>query len=348
VRPLFSLLILFLETFGTSNRYGSLYLPPYALSKARQAQQDLKQKKLSPPSDSVSDVSDLPLVAQAEKKKKKHASKVLSRVISGVSKSSKNELATEVTLTAPAAVVGAPPSNSPPTLPAAATPSNTHSNLIGTNWMDAEFTDQSDLEKSMSRDLRMNHKFLVRGKNYARDGKKIETGPAIFRLVIMEIYEVESGTRHDHIASMGRAKQRIDALNRFARPPACPSHDEPTSLAEPPYLYVMNFQIPGDPPVSILSIFAGPPSLAEVVENDTEDTACYKRMWQSYYTSTFESEADRLESWGLDDSNGSDGLNPPALPENGPKGSWKLPSDITWGSPKEPGVYPITDFKNMR
>lgn len=27
---------------------------------------------------------------------------------------------------------------------------------------------------------------------------------------------------------------------------------------------------------------------------------------------------------------------------------WKLPSDITWGDPHEPGVYPVTDFKNMR
>lgn len=97
-----------------------------------------------------------------------------------------------------------------------------------------------------------------------------------------------------------------------------------------------------------MSIFAGSPSLAVINESDTEDTACYKRMWQSYFNSTFENENDRLESWGLDDSNGNDGLNPASLPENGPKGSWKLPSDITWGSPKEPGVYPITDFKNMR
>jgi hypothetical protein len=30
----------------------------------------------------------------------------------------------------------------------------------------------------------------------------------------MELYEVESGTRHDHVASKGLAKERIDALNR--------------------------------------------------------------------------------------------------------------------------------------
>lgn len=110
----------------------------------------------------------------------------------------------------------------------------------------------------------------------------------------------------------------------------------------------MNFQIPGDPPVSIMSIFAASPSIATISPNDTEDTACYKRMWSSYFNSTFESEVDRLESWGLDDSNGSDGLNPPPPIDQGPKAGWKLPSDITWGSPKEPGVYPITDFKNMR
>lgn len=110
----------------------------------------------------------------------------------------------------------------------------------------------------------------------------------------------------------------------------------------------MNFQIPGDPPVSIMSIFAGSPSLTEVLPNDTEDTACYKRMCQTYFNSTFENEVDRLDSWGLDDSNGNDGLNPSHQQDMGSKSTWKLPSDITWGSPREPGVYPITDFKNMR
>jgi hypothetical protein len=119
------------------------------------------------------------------------------------------------------------------------------------------------------------------------------------------------------------------------------------SLPEPPLMYIMNFQIPGDPPVSIMSIFAASPTIAVISPTDTEDTICYKKMWQNYYNSTFETEADRLESWGLDDSNGSDGLNP--TPHDASKaGGWKLPSDITWGSPKEPGVYPITDFKNMR
>ena len=108
----------------------------------------------------------------------------------------------------------------------------------------------------------------------------------------------------------------------------------------------MNFQIPGDPPVSIMSIFAASPSIATISPNDTEDTACYKKMVSSYMNSIFETESDRLESWGLDDSNGSDGLNPAI--DQGAKAGWKLPSDITWGSPKEPGVYPITDFKNMR
>jgi hypothetical protein len=42
------------------------------------------------------------------------------------------------------------------------------------------------------------------------------TGPAVFRLVVAEIIEVEEGfKRYDHIATMGRVKQRIDALKRF-------------------------------------------------------------------------------------------------------------------------------------
>lgn len=107
---------------------------------------------------------------------------------------------------------------SPSTSPTSTSPilqTTIFNNLKGTNWMDAEFTDQTEAEKLMYRDLRMDHKFLVRGKNYAQDGKKIQTGPAIFRLVVMDVYEVETGSRHDHVASLGRAKQRVDALNRY-------------------------------------------------------------------------------------------------------------------------------------
>lgn len=213
-----------------SNRYGSLYLPPYALAKVRQLQQD--RKKSEEPvsvertlSDSSTDFNELShlnptisslthgvgylpmLPSSGTKKKKRHTPKVLSRVISGVSKSRSEAGTGEV----PPTPVQAAPAPAPQPTP----PPKIHSNITGTNWMDVEFTDQSDAEKYMYRDLRMTHKFLVRGKNYARDGKKIQTGPAIFRLVIMDLYEVETGTRHDHIASMGRAKQRIDALNRF-------------------------------------------------------------------------------------------------------------------------------------
>lgn len=210
-----------------SNRYGSLYLPPYALAKVRQAQQDRKKpdepisvdRTLSDTADELSHlnptISSLThgvgyfpmLPSNSTKKKKIHTPKVLSRVIGGVTKSAKTEAGTGEVPT-PTQVVPPPPQPIPPP--------KVHSNITGTNWMDAEFTDQTDAEKYMYRDLRMGHKFLVRGKNYARDGKKIQTGPAIFRLVIMDLYEVETGTRHDHIASMGRAKQRVEALNRFS------------------------------------------------------------------------------------------------------------------------------------
>lgn len=118
--------------------------------------------------------------------------------------------------------------------------------IRGSNWQDVEFTDQTAEERAMYRDLRADHKFLVRGQNYMSDHKKIHagestwgvvamfvlinvgaeyfvitkraypSGPALCRLVIMELYEVESGVRHDHIASLGLAKERVDALNRCA------------------------------------------------------------------------------------------------------------------------------------
>jgi hypothetical protein len=191
----------------------------------RQAHQDRKKRDETVSaqrtfSDSSVDLNDhtnlnslpMPQTNDVVKKKKRHAPKVLSRVISGVSKSTKPDIPHEIPIPAPAPTPPPAPSSPP------ATPIKIDNNLIGTNWMDAEFLDQTDAERSMYRDLRMGHKFMVRGKNYARDGKKILTGPAIFRLVVMDVYEVETGTRHDHIASMGRAKQRIDALNRSPPP----------------------------------------------------------------------------------------------------------------------------------
>ena len=48
--------------------------------------------------------------------------------------------------------------------------------------------------------------------------------------------------RHDHVASRGLAKKRVAAI---------------TSLPGQPFVIVINYQLPGDPPVSLVSYFAG-------------------------------------------------------------------------------------------
>jgi hypothetical protein len=98
----------------------------------------------------------------------------------------------------------------------------------------------------------------------------------------MDIFAVDEGDRHDHVASMGRAKARIDVLN---------------SLPEPPYVFVLNFQIPGDPPVSIVSYWAVRKDIVERSGND-ETVRKWFNLFLRYLD--FPSEPERLRAWGLD------------------------------------------------
>ena len=68
-----------------------------------------------------------------------------------------------------------------------------------------------------------------------RDKKKIDAGPALFRLMSMEIFSVEEGDSHFHVATQGVIKRRVEAA---------------LCLQHPPFLFIINFQLPGDPPVS--------------------------------------------------------------------------------------------------
>ena len=75
------------------------------------------------------------------------------------------------------------------------------------------------------------------------DKKKIPAGPALCKLLCLETFEVNidrDGDRHDHIAQRGVVKRRIDAIQ---------------CLKDPPFLFILNFQIPGEPPVSDICIY---------------------------------------------------------------------------------------------
>ena len=209
--------------------------------------------------------------------------------------------------------------------------------VIGNSWKDVMFTDQSESEKGFYQDLQYNHGFSVRGKNYGMDRKKVDSGPALCRLILLELYEVEIDTtadtellhlhRHDHISSQGAVKARLDALK---------------AIEEPPFVFVMNFQIPGDPPISIVSMFAVPPELSEpITSKDSAEMQAHKRLWQAFINMP-SSEEERLAQCLQAEREAEEEAASSYF------SSWKAPSDITWGAKEEPGVFPLTDFKNQR
>ena len=63
--------------------------------------------------------------------------------------------------------------------------------------------------------LRIADNSLVR---WARCGMQIDPGPGITNFLCLEVYEVDASTgqrdRHDHIASRGAVKKRINALSQ--------------------------------------------------------------------------------------------------------------------------------------
>lgn len=145
-----------------------------------------------------------------------------------------------------------------------------------------EFTDLHPGLRAIWSDAGPRNTCKVRGLTYMDDKVKVPAGPAMCRLVHMDIFTVDDGDRHDHVVSMGRAKARIDVFN---------------SLPEPPYVFVLNFQIPGDPPVSIVSYWAVP---KDIVERSGGDETV--RKWFDLFLRymNFPSEPDRLRVWGLD------------------------------------------------
>lgn len=105
----------------------------------------------------------------------------------------------------------------------------------------------------------------------------------------------------------------------------------------------MNFQIPGDPPVSIMSIFAAPPDLRQEHVADSREERVHKKMWRRYLDMPA-SNKERLKVLGLDSKPAVAVSETPETPGS----HWKIPSDITWDDASAPGVYPVSDFKNTR
>jgi hypothetical protein len=75
---------------------------------------------------------------------------------------------------------------------------------------------------------------------------QVDAGPAIAKIALMENIHVDVskyGDRLDHIAAIGRVKRRVEIM---------------TSLPGNPFVILLNLQIPGDPPCSIVFYFILP------------------------------------------------------------------------------------------
>ena len=115
------------------------------------------------------------------------------------------------------------------------------------------------------------------------DQKKVAPGPAMSKLMLLELYEVEAkdGDRHDHVVSRGKAKQRLEALR---------------TLPEHLFFIVFNIQLPGDPPISIVSYFAVPLDLME--KYPSRATAKFLDMFEKFVDAP-RTERQRLAAWGV-------------------------------------------------
>ena len=223
-----------------------------------------------------------------------------------------------------------------------------------------EFEDLESSARDIFRDRSYAHTFKVRGPTYFIDQQKTDPGPAMMKLMLMELYEVEPKDidRHDHIASRGLGQERVQVLR---------------NLPGNPFIFVVNFQVAGDPPVSLVSYFAMPPDVYERYPGiDTEN--CLKLFKEFINMPT--TEKDRLSLWGLSEKTaednaglgfeGSDNASSmggydndinstsssmhqrPTVSAPTTAGSVWGYNDINWPDGTEPGTYPTADFKNLR
>jgi hypothetical protein len=221
--------------------------------------------------------------------------------------------------------------------------------------------------RAMYADRSTEHTMMVRGPTYLDDKAKIFGGEAMAKLLCMDVFEVTSGDRHDHLACRGAAKRRLDALR---------------TLPDDLFFLIVNHQIPGTPPVSLAAYFALPLNLQE--RHPEPETAAFMRLFAKFIDAP-RGEEERLAAWGLapassssasaepatpgaggDDGDGDDeggngsGCSTPADPASPgvKKGLFGLLSrgaqrlreirDVTWPTASDVGTLPPTDFRNAR
>lgn len=82
-----------------------------------------------------------------------------------------------------------------------------------------------------------------------------------------------------------------------------------------------------------VAIFVGPPDINKISSSDSDDTKAYKTVWKRFKDSICLTNEDRLKLFE-------------GVPQKSGWGEWF--SDITWGTPDQPGVYPKETYANKR
>ena len=107
-----------------------------------------------------------------------------------------------------------------------------------------EMRDANESLAAVCQDAQADHDFKVRGPSYLTTRAKVPAGAALGRLFHLDIFSVREGkSREDHIVSRGRARARLEQLRE---------------LDGAPFVMVVNFQVPGTPPVSMCAYWGVP------------------------------------------------------------------------------------------
>jgi len=109
--------------------------------------------------------------------------------------------------------------------------------------------------------------FKVRGQTYIDDKIKVPAGPAAFKLLHVDLFKVpnEAG-RIDHIASTERVKAQIQKVTEF--------YNEA-------FLFILNFQVPGNPRLNMVTYSGVPEEFLEVLSED-RGTATAQAMFERF------------------------------------------------------------------
>eukprot|EP00622_Pseudochattonella_farcimen_P008175 FR744355.1.p2 GENE.FR744355.1~~FR744355.1.p2 ORF type:complete len:142 (+),score=14.17 FR744355.1:59-484(+) len=130
------------------------------------------------------------------------------------------------------------------------------------------------------------------------DKVKIHGGPAFGQLVHLANYRVNPSLfpsgRMDHIASMGKAKKIIEAIFNCVR--------------TPPFLFIVNLQVPGTPCLRVAMFFALPCNFES--RDITDDATAFRAMLERYIEDMDDGMADPSTEHTPDQQDDSVGLAP--------------------------------------